>query len=87
VDWWQEERVTGEHVARFAGAGPVDILVAHTPPAPAYAVLGFRPDPSSCEVERAWEMLGRPAVVCGHLHQARAVGPIRVLAELEVVLL
>jgi hypothetical protein len=32
-------------------------------------------------------MLGRPAVVCGHLHQARAVGPIRVLAELEVVLL
>ena len=87
VDWWQDEQVTGEHVARFAGAGPVDILVAHTPPAPVYAVLGFRPDPSSCEVERAWDLLGRPTVVCGHLHQARAVGPIRVLAELEVLLL
>jgi predicted phosphodiesterase len=87
VDWWQDERVTGEHVARLAGAGPVDILVAHTPPAPVYAVLGFRPDPSSCEVERAWDLLGRPTVVCGHLHQARAVGPVRVLAELEVLLL
>ncbi len=87
VDWWQDERVTGEHVARFAGAGPVDILVAHTPPAPVYAVLGFRPDPSSCEVERAWDLLGRPTLVCGHLHQARAVGPVRVLAELEVLLL
>jgi predicted phosphodiesterase len=76
-----------EDVARFAGAGPVDILVAHTPPAPIYPLFGYRPDPSACEVERAWEMLGRPAVVCGHLHRARAVGPVRVLAELEVLLL
>jgi predicted phosphodiesterase len=87
VDWWPEERVTAEDVARFAGAGPVDILVAHTPPAPVYPLFGYRPDPSSCEVERVWEMLGRPALVCGHLHRARAVGPVRVLAELEVLLL
>lgn len=87
VDWWPEERVTPEDVARFAGAGPVDILVAHTPPAPVYPLFGYRPDPSACEVERAWEMLGRPALVCGHLHRARAVGPVRVLAELEVLLL
>jgi hypothetical protein len=87
VDWWPEERVTAEDVARFAGAGPVDILVAHTPPAPVYPLFGYRPDPSACEVERAWELLGRPAVVCGHLHRARAVGPVRVLAELEVLLL
>jgi predicted phosphodiesterase len=87
VDWWPEERVTAEDVARLAGAGPVDILVAHTPPAPVYPLYGYRPDPSACEVERAWEMLGRPALVCGHLHRARAVGPVRVLAELEVLLL
>jgi predicted phosphodiesterase len=87
VDWWPEERVTAAEVARFGGGTRVDILVAHTPPAPVYAVLRFRPDPSSCEVERAWDLLGRPTVVCGHLHQARAVGPIRVLAELEVLLL
>jgi predicted phosphodiesterase len=87
VDWWPEERITAAEVARFSGGTRVDILVAHTPPAPVYAVLGFRPDPSSCEVERAWDLLGRPTVVCGHLHQARAVGPVRVLAELEVLLL
>ena len=87
LDWWREERVTAEDVARFDGAGPVDILVAHTPPAPVYPLFGYRPDPSSCEVERAWEMLGRPVVVCGHLHRARAVGPVRVLGELEVLLL
>jgi hypothetical protein len=87
VDWWPEERVTAEDVARLVGAGPVDILVAHTPPAPVYPLFGYRPDPSACEVERAWEMLGRPALVCGHLHRARAVGPVRVLAELEVLLL
>lgn len=49
--------------------------------------LGLRPDPSSQAVERVWEMLGRPATVCGHLHRARAVGRVRVLAELEVFLM
>lgn len=87
IDWWPEERVTAEEVARFSGAGRVDILVAHTPPAPVYPVLGYRPDPSACQVERAWEMLGRPIVVCGHLHRACAVGAVRVLAELEVFLM
>lgn len=87
VDWWPGEQVTGEHVARLDAAGPVDILVAHTPPAPMYPFFGYRPDPSAREVERAWELLGRPTLVCGHLHRARAVGPVRVLGELEVVLL
>ena len=87
VDWWPEERVTAAEVARFSGGTRVDILVAHTPPAPVYPIFGYPPDPSACQVERAWEMLGRPAVVCGHLHHAGAVGPVRVLAELEVLLL
>jgi calcineurin-like phosphoesterase family protein len=87
VDWWPEEQVTGEHVARLGGAGPVDIMVAHTPPAAVYPFFGYRPDPSAREVERAWELLGRPPIVCGHLHRSRAVGPVRVLAELELLLL
>lgn len=87
VDWWPEERVAAADVARFAGVGRVDILVAHTPPAPVYPVCGYRPDPSACEVERAWEMLGRPTLVCGHLHRARAVGVVRILGELEVLLM
>jgi predicted phosphodiesterase len=33
VDWWPEERVTLADVARFEGAGRVDLLVSHTPPA------------------------------------------------------
>ena len=87
VDWWPEEQVTGEHVARLDAAGPVDIMVTHTPPAAVYPFFHCRPDPSAREVERAWERLGRPPVVCGHLHHARQVGPVRVLGELEVLLL
>ena len=87
VDWWPDEQVTGEHVASLDGAGPVDLMVAHTPPAAVYPFFGYRPDPSAREVERAWELLGRPTIVCGHLHRSRAVGPVRVLAELEVLLL
>jgi predicted phosphodiesterase len=87
IDWWPEEGVTAEDVARLTGAGPVDILVTHTPPAPVYPAFGYPPDPSALEVERAWEMLGRPTVICGHLHRARAVGVVRVLGSLEVLLM
>lgn len=87
VDWWPDEQVTGEHVARLDAAGPVDILVTHTPPAAVYPFFGCRPDPSAREVEHAWELLGRPTIVCGHLHRSREVGPIRVLGELELLLL
>ena len=87
VDWWPDEQVTGEHVASLDAAGPVDLMVTHTPPAAVYPFFGYPPDPSAREVERAWELLGRPPIVCGHLHRSRAVGPVRVLAELELLLL
>jgi Icc-related predicted phosphoesterase len=87
VDWWPDEQVTARDVARLGGVRNVDILVSHTPPAPVYPSFGLRPDPSSQAVEQAWEMLGRPATVCGHLHRARAVGRVRVLAELELFLM
>jgi predicted phosphodiesterase len=86
VDWWPEERVGMEDVARFEGAGPVDLLVCHTPPAFVYHFFHLPPDPSSVAVAQAWQLLGRPQVICGHLHKPREIGRVRVLAELEVLL-
>jgi predicted phosphodiesterase len=86
VDWWPEEQVTLVDVARFADAGPVDILVSHTPPAFVYHFFQLPPDPSALAVGQAWQILGRPQVVCGHLHKPREVGCVRVLGELEVLL-
>lgn len=87
IDWWPEERVTEADANRFAEVGPVDLLVTHTPPAFVYSAIGFRPDPSSRVVERGWKMLGQPPVISGHLHRRREVGRVRLLAELEVLLL
>ncbi len=86
VDWWPEERVTEADVALFHGVGRVDLLVTHTPPSFVYHFFGLTPDPSSLAVGRAWQILGRPRVICGHLHVARAVGCVRVLGALEVFL-
>jgi Calcineurin-like phosphoesterase superfamily domain len=85
VDWWPEERVTMEDVALFEGVGSVDFFVTHTPPAFVYPLFHLSPDPSARAVERAWLMLGRPPVICGHLHKPREVGGARVLGELEVI--
>ena len=86
VDWWPEERVTMADVARLERAGRVDLLVCHTPPAFVYHFFGFAPDPSALAVGQAWQLLGRPPVICGHLHKSQKVGCVRVLDELEVVL-
>jgi hypothetical protein len=86
VDWWPEEQVTLADVARFDGAGRVDFLVSHTPPAFVYHFFRLPPDPSALAVGQAWQILGRPQVVCGHMHQSREVGRVRVLGELEVLI-
>jgi hypothetical protein len=86
VDWWPEEQVSMADVARFEGVGSVDYLVCHTPPAFVYHFLQLAPDPSALAVGQAWQMLGRPNVICGHLHKPREVGRVRVLGELEVLL-
>jgi predicted phosphodiesterase len=86
VDWWPEEQVTMADVARFEGVGRVDFLVSHTPPAFVYHFLQLPPDPSAVAVGQAWQTLGRPQVVCGHLHRPREVGRVRVLGELEVLI-
>jgi predicted phosphodiesterase len=86
VDWWLEEQVTMADVARFEDVGRVDFLVCHTPPAFVYYFYQLPPDPSAVVVGQAWQMLGRPQVICGHLHRPREVGGVRVLGELEVLI-
>jgi hypothetical protein len=86
IDWWPEERVTMADVARFEGVGRVDFLVCHTPPAFVYHFFHFPPDPSAIAVGRAWQILGRPRVICGHMHKSREVGCVRVLDELEILI-
>lgn len=86
VDWWPEEQVTMADVARLEKAHHVDFLVSHTPPAFVYHLFGYTPDPSALAVGHAWQILGRPQVICGHMHQSREVGRVRVLSELEVMI-
>ena len=86
VDWWPEERITAADIARLERAGRVDLLVSHTPPAFVYHAIGFTPDPSALAVGQAWQIIGRPPVICGHLHMTRTVGPARVLDALEVLI-
>ena len=86
VDWWPEERVTMLDVARFEGVCKVDLLVCHTPPTFVYHFFGFPPDPSALAVGHAWQLLGRPPVICGHMHKSQAVGRVRVLGALEVLI-
>ena len=86
VDWWPEEEVTLADVARFGDVGRVDFLVSHTPPAFVYHFFQLPPDPSALAVGQAWHILGRPRVVCGHLHKPWEIGRVRVLGELEVLI-
>jgi predicted phosphodiesterase len=85
VDWWPEEQVSMADIARFEGAGRVDLLVCHTPPAFVYHFFGLSPDPSAVAVAQAWQIVGRPPVICGHLHKPREIGCVRVLGEMEVL--
>lgn len=84
VDWWPEEEVSPSHARRLLGRR-IDVLVTHTPPASVVQkVLGVpEPDYSSVVVEEIWNDLGRPRLVCGHLHQSAEIDGVTVLGELE----
>ena len=65
----------------------VDVLVAHSPPAPTVEAMTGRPaDASAVRVHQAEAALGGPPVVAGHMHQRWWDAPrrVRVLDELEV---
>jgi hypothetical protein len=84
--WWPEEEPTWEEAERFRGEN-VDLLVTHSPPASVVRAMGFEHDSAeraSGIVEHLWGALGRPSVVCGHMHQRYRLGNVLVLGDLDV---
>jgi hypothetical protein len=83
MEWWpDEEGVAPSDVTRLLqnAQDGIDILVTHTPPASVTeAILGSAPHASAMRVEEAWQALGRPELVCGHLHQPYAKDGVEVL--------
>jgi hypothetical protein len=90
VSWFREERITYADVGRFGSIETVDLLVTHVPPRTVMRhVFGVSGDSSDQAVEQVWQGIGRPRLVCGHMHERRDIatgGGITVLEELGVVL-
>jgi Icc-related predicted phosphoesterase len=98
VDWFPEEAVTDEDVAKFNNQ-KIDLLVTHCPPRIVIKnnLHIFRPqdmlrfgvteqwvDYSQIQIQKIWEKLGQPALVCGHMHQPFIYRNIRILDINEV---
>jgi predicted nucleotidyltransferase len=84
--WWPEEEPIFEEAASFRGK-VVDLLVTHSPPASVVRAMGIDHDPeerASEVVEHVWGYLGRPSVVCGHMHRRFRLGHVLVLGDLDI---
>lgn len=84
--WWESEELTVAEARRLQGQS-VDLLVTHTPPSSTVWAMGWEPDTTSVLVELVWKELGRPRLVCGHMHQRFRHGAVTVLGELDVEVL
>lgn len=83
-EWFEEEELTFAEAARLRNER-VDLLVTHTPPSEVVQAMGFEnPDRSAIAVQTVWEHLGRPKLVCGHLHRHKRMGRVLVLGDLDV---
>jgi len=81
--WWRHEELTLEEGKRLKGRA-VDILVTHSPPRFVVQEMGYEEtDYSSYVVEEVWRDLGRPRLVCGHMHRRFRSGDITVLGDLD----
>jgi hypothetical protein len=99
--WFPDEEITTEvHGASLLSRAQngVDLLITHTPP---QSIIGarFDPnnkrlfgaamdwfDPSALVVENVWRALGRPPLVCGHMHEPHDVDGVRILTIAEYLL-
>lgn len=83
VDYWPEhEGIRDEDIKPLLRLGPdaIDILVTHIPPAyVSEQITKHPPTPSSRQVERVWDHLGQPAIVCGHHDGGYDDGTVHVL--------
>lgn len=86
VSWWPEEEPTREEAERLMGREDIDLLVTHSPPASVIAAMDTAPtegERTSGIVEDLWRSLGRPSLVCGHMHHRFRLGNVLVLGELD----
>lgn len=86
VSWWPEEEPTREDAERLMGREDIDLLVTHSPPASVVAAMGKTPtegERTSAIIEDLWRSLGRPSLVCGHMHHRFRLGNVLVLGELD----
>lgn len=92
-DWFPEERVLWSDVYEIEG--PVDLLVTHVPPRSTWPALtpkgkewwGLPDDWEDKSMERIdwlWQDLGKPPLVCGHMHESAYIDTVRVLGINEV---
>jgi hypothetical protein len=97
VSWFSDERIMHSEAHRLLenAKGHLDLLVTHTPPACIVeAMLKRQGAPvyeefqaSARTVEQVWDSLGRPPLVCGHMHESFESLGVRVLDINEVMLL
>lgn len=87
-DWWpEEEAIRPADAAPLLAlpAGDIDLLITHTPPAAVIADHGGAPSVSARIVQDVWDHLGRPELVCGHMHRRIDAGRVVVLDRLDWV--
>ncbi len=81
-DWFLDENITVEQVARTESWERIDLMVTHVPPQRTisesanplvrhhFGVSAEWRDRNADIVESVWERLSRPPLVCGHMHYA-----------------
>jgi|SRR5439155_5683525 len=96
--WFEGEQLTEAQAERAIKAGPVDIIISHTPPDRVIekefgrsGLLAFNVNPktwideSARLVERVWKELKYPMLYCGHMHQSVTGMDFRILNINEVL--
>lgn len=87
--WWKEETISYADMMKFSDVDSVDILVTHVPPISVVTSMSdSTPEEwnwSSRSVEAVWEKLGRPPLVCGHMHRSFTAMGVHVLDINEIM--
>jgi hypothetical protein len=87
-DWWpDEEAIRRADAAPLLAlpAGGIDLLITHTPPTSVITDHGGVPSGSAQIVQDVWDHLGRPELVCGHMHRRIDAGRVVVLDQQDWV--
>jgi hypothetical protein len=95
INWFEEENIRPQDIAKTYEWKDIDIMVTHTPP---QHVVRFHnsgrnldfiqkwqlpldwKDHNAEIVEDVWMRMGKPPLVCGHLHRSLLMEKVRVLA-------